>query len=65
MPSDNRLGLNDMQGFSPIRPGSRQDHPKQLIRIRQPRSRMVLFQNRQLLAQHQILSCQHPMGVQH
>jgi hypothetical protein len=64
MPTDDGLGLDNVKGFSPIRPGSRQDHPKQPICVCQPRSRMAMFQNRQLLAQDQILSCQRPMGMQ-
>jgi len=63
MPVDDGLRLEKMRGFSPIRPRSRHDRSKQPIRISQPWSRVVLFQNGQLLAQDQILSGKHSMGV--
>ena len=60
MPTDDGLGLDKMKGFSPIRPNTRQGHPKQSIYVCQSRSWVTIFQYRQLLAQNQILCRQRP-----
>lgn len=54
MPVDDRLGLNNEKVLLPSAPESVQDDPKQPIRHSEPRLRMPVCQNHELLPQGQI-----------
>ena len=65
MPADNGRGLNDMQSLSPSRPYSRYEDPEKSIGVAQPRPGISMFENGELLAQHQILEGQISPAPEH
>ena len=55
MPTDDRLGLHDDQGRTPVSPGMSEQHPKQSISRTEWRTLDRALEHRQLLTEGQVL----------
>ena len=55
MPADDGLGLDDYEGSHPAAPCPRQQDPERSVDVRQPRSRIALLVEGELLTEREVL----------
>jgi hypothetical protein len=57
MPAQDSFGLDDDERPLPVRPGSRQRKPEELIRLPKFRPPVLSMKNRELLTESEVLKC--------